>query len=178
MTAAPTVTWPNLVERNDQLWRLKWSGWNQWIVPSIQLQEVIEANHELLDVDEDNFGNGWRRYLSLEIARITRKTPTCAYRRLYGVMSGEQRIVNADFAEAVCFAFGLNMDYDTKIVTMPGSMKLAEELIRCRSGIDNDLELRRQARKVVRISALILSYPHNTERLLDLAPHDCLRPYR
>ena len=57
---------------------------------------------------------------------------------------------------------------------------LAKALIEDRAAIQGvkitDAEADQYALTTQRLSLLILAYPHKAERLVDLAPFDCLRP--
>lgn len=169
----------NRKQRTGPLQRNSFTGWKTWVVPVDALAALIQEKHHLLETDARHNGEpAWKEYYAGEIAATLKCSMEAARRRLWGVLAREGKIVNVTFADAACMALGLDLDRDTDIPTLPGNMKLAVELVRVRSGLNDDLRLRREAKTVIRLSALILQYPHNQARLQDLAPYDCLRPYR
>jgi hypothetical protein len=155
-----------------------WFGWQNWVVPAPLMRELLETNKKYLEaIDFDGLGNGWKELLAHRIALVLRGTPEAALRRIYDISYGKSKVLSANYAEAICLILGLDLDRDTNIPTLPGNKKLAAELIRCRSNRElTDKETNRLARQTVRLSALILKYPHNQARLQDMAPFDCLRP--
>lgn len=158
-----------------------WYGWKTWIVPTPPLRKLLEDNKQYLEApDFDGKGNGWVELLAHRITLILRQDDTeAALRRIYDLHHGKSRVTSIDYAEAITMILGLDIDRDTDIPTLPGNKRLAAELIRCRADTELDeLTLKRLANQTVRLSALILKYPHNQARLQDMAPFDCLRPPR
>ena len=161
-------------------WRNGWTGWPGYVVPAQSLARLILEKKDLLEVSDFDQQTGepaWKCHVAAEIAAVTRQSYDSAVRRLYSILKGEQHIANAAFAEGTCLAFGLRLD-ETDIPTLPGNLATAVNLIEVRSESTDDLMIRREAKVALRLSALILAYPHNQKRLQDLAPYNCLRPYR
>jgi len=157
-----------------------WYGWKEWVVPSEPLRVLLEKNQKYLEAtDCDGLGHGWKELLAHQVALILRGSPNAAKRRIYDLCYGRVMVTSAPYAGAITMALGLDLDRDTDIPTLPGNKTLAADLIRVRADQDLDeMHVRRLARQTIRLSALILRYPHNQARLQDLAPFDCLRPPR
>ena len=155
-----------------------WFGWQYWVVPAPPLRKILEDNKEYIEAaDSDGLGNGWRELLAHRVALVLRSSPEAAKRRIYDLCYDKSRVITANYAEAICMTLGIDLDRDTDIPTLPGNRKFAAELIRCRADTELDeLTLQRLANQTVRLSALIVKYPHNQARLQDMAPFDCLRP--
>jgi hypothetical protein len=99
-------------------------------------------------------------------------------RNLYRVLSGEGRIINANFAEAVVMSLDMFIDQDTDIPVLPGNFRNARELLEVR-----DLEFRsrrreerlKMQREVLMLCTEIIKNPERLQELQDMAPFDCLR---
>lgn len=159
-------------------------GWRGFVVPTALLAKLVEEQHgELaplnpLDMHANDPELGWRRELGNRVARIRRCKPVAAYRRIYDITHQITTVVRVDLADAICLAFGLHLERDTDIPTLPGSIYAAKQMVETRA---DDLslkltprELEQEATKLLRISFLIIAYPHNTDRLRKLAPLGCL----
>jgi len=161
------------------------SAWPNYVVPTALLAPLIEAHiGQLLDQmppDTERPNDGWRERLSERVASIRNATKESSLRRVYDIQHRKTKIINADFADATCLAFGLHIDHDTNIPTLPGNSNVAKELIEERANALNitlDPEtVEKYARQAYRISLLIINYPHNADRLVKLAPLGCLEAY-
>lgn len=174
----------------------QWWGWQKYVVPtSIFWPWLLEQKPHILATMEplQRSGNGaiqagnqydneqgWKEMLSHRMALLLNNSPEAVLRRLWGASAGEAKAISAEYVDAACLAMGLYLDRDVDLPVLPGSVNVAKELLLERVSDQSisldELELRRLAKTTVRISALICSYPHHTERLLDMAPFDCLRP--
>lgn len=155
----------------NALTRHGWYQWSYYVVPSSLLRDFILPKFDGQEC--------WKEQYYLDISRILRNDPKVVARRMRDVFGGFNMITKADLGEAAVMALGYRLDDDTNIPALPGTVKLARELIQSRADTKLDeLTLQRYVHRTHRICALILGYPHNSERLLDLAPFDCLRPPR
>lgn len=164
-------------------------SWPGYVVPTTLLADVIEkhAHQYLGDVPPGvhvdlSTEDGWRDRLAEQVAQIRRSSYEAAIRRLHDVTHRKSKIVSSDYADATCLALGLDMDVDTNLPTLPGNMRAARECVIGHAedqGFElDDIAIQRHAHTAMRLSLLIISYPHNSERLRNLAPFNCLHPYR
>lgn len=155
----------------DKLTRHGWYHWAYYVVPTKLFRDfLLDKFHGRED--------GWREQLYFDMAHSLKLEQKAIARRMRDVWITHSQVTKAAYADAACLALGLDLDRDTNIPQLPGTVKLTRELIEIRADKELDeLSLQRYVHQVQRICALILGYPHNTERLLDLAPFDCLRPY-
>lgn len=173
MTVAPSIT--PLTTRGTQykrpLSKTNRHGWFQWgyhVVPTSLLRDFLiqhfEGRHE------------WKEQFYFDVAFTLKLDQKAVARRMRDVWTCTSAVTKASYADAACIALGLELDRDTNIPTLPGNLSLAKEMILLRADEELDeMTLERLARKTHRICALICGYPHNVERLLDLAPYNCLR---
>lgn len=147
-------------------------GWPYFVCPTHQLAQLIE---EHINLEDDQ----WLLRISEDMAAILKTTPESVYRRFHAVRHGQSQVTRAEWADALCLALGISLDRNTSVLTLPGNLSTAEDLIRCRAESAHipldDLEARRLSRNLLRITRLIIAYPNHTDRLLNLTPLDCLR---
>lgn len=169
---------PTMVNRHGAF------GWQGYIIPAPYVRDVLlkhgpTLNNESPAVQHDI---GWQTVLATRIARILGTKDTAPFRRIYGLLADEANIVLAQWADACCLSLGLRLDHDIELPVLPGNSQTARELIIERAAFAGDSltpkQLNALTKKLIRLARLIVHYPHHTERLLDLAPYDCLRPYR
>lgn len=170
-----------------------------WCIPSVLVKEFLQSNKGILEAEYTpvplakttkkgfneirvNPEGGWKELLVARMSRTLKVKPEAVVRRLYDIEYGKSQMVNIRWADAACLAMGKFIDSDTDLLTMPGNQNSAKELIQVRAEIAGDeldeLEVKRLAKRTLRVVRLILHYPHNAERLASLAPYNCLRPPR
>ena len=186
-TTAYKSTTYNAKRQPPKLANRPYSGrtWAWAIVPTSLVADLVEEHiPEMNKAATQSFlankDEGWRDYLATRVSSIRRGKLEAALRRLHDITHRKSRATHADLADAICLALGLDLDRDTNIPTLPGSFPLAKALIEDRAAIQGvkitDAEADQYALTTQRLSLLILAYPHKAERLVDLAPFDCLRP--
>lgn len=173
-----------------------WYGYRTWVVPSPLLREFILKHKQELAADfrpslhtngKLNWARagdtdvGWKEALAREMSGILHLNTEAILRRLWGVMNDEYHIINAEFAEAAVLSLGLDLDRDTDIPVLPGNIKHAVDLIECRANVAgdelNEMEIRRLAKRAIRVSHLIIKRPYHTSLLVQYAPYNCLKGY-
>ena len=162
----------------------------EYVVPCDMLAAVIKKNHKYIQERVEGFtesmrdrqinnDEGWIEVMATDIAHYTKKSVPAIMRRLFDIRAGRALIVNVSFAESAIDAMGLDMYLDTDIPVLPGNQRHATDLVTVRAEAQgvflDDEEARRLGKAVHRLSAQFIMYPKHRERLLNLAPFNCLR---
>jgi hypothetical protein len=96
--------------------------------PVVKLNS-IEATPELLAFDNEDDSLGWRGLLCERLSLIRTSATADSYRRrLNSLMNHEFMMLDADIADAICIALGLDIEMELK--TYPNTKAACEERIR------------------------------------------------
>lgn len=167
-------------------------GQNYYVVPVSKLSDLILTFREQLTQEytspsdhhehHTSARSGWRLLLAERMAKTLNIKTETVERRLNDIIHKKTSTTKAAFADAACLAVGLRLELDTDLPVLPGNTRDALDLVTIRAEMQGvtltEDEAQRLARITHRVSALISKYPHKIDRLLDLAPYDCLRPAR
>ena len=125
---------------------------------------------------------GWIALLGMRMSMILGRQEGTIVKKVWLVANEHQRVVDANWVDALCIACHTEIEDKEGIVTLPGNIRLSREMIECRAEFYGQqmTEKQKQAAtaKLLVLSAKYVLDPRNARKCIEQAPLNALGRYR